>query len=127
MPVSVFVASALRHLYSFLEGDRREDHLAAILFNIGGIIEMERLVAENQLPSYYLDEGASTMVVADQWATRIRDVATASRVLLSDIRFRHGDIYITTPDQHLVITAEAFVKYTDAELADLLTGKKTVV
>lgn len=31
-----FRASALRHMYQWLEGDRTEDHMAAVVFNLFG-------------------------------------------------------------------------------------------
>lgn len=127
MPVSVFVASALRHFYQFLEGDRRENHLAAVLFNVGGILQMEEYAEQGTVPAYFLDEGASMGLVADKYTRRIKDIATDNNVLLKDIRIRHGEIFITTPDQHIMINMQTFESYTDAVLADILTGKKTVV
>jgi len=41
MPVTRFVESGLRHFYQYLEGDRTEDHLAAVLFNVGAICRFE--------------------------------------------------------------------------------------
>jgi len=54
-PVSRFYASALRHLMSWAEGEIEEDHLAAVLFNIMGIIHMETLVQTHNLPESLLD------------------------------------------------------------------------
>lgn len=31
-----FKESALRHMYQYLEGDREEDHVAAVFFNLSG-------------------------------------------------------------------------------------------
>lgn len=36
-----FYESALRHLYTYILGDRTEDHLAAVLFNVGGMMFFE--------------------------------------------------------------------------------------
>lgn len=41
MPVTRFVESGLRHFFQYLEGDRTEDHLAAVLFNVGAICRFE--------------------------------------------------------------------------------------
>lgn len=38
IPSSCFLESAWRHLVQWSDGDRTEDHLAAVLFNIGAII-----------------------------------------------------------------------------------------
>lgn len=40
-PVTVLIASAFRHLTLYMIGKRDEDHLAAIIFNIGAIIHFE--------------------------------------------------------------------------------------
>lgn len=42
MPVSQFLDSAFRHLTQWLEGDDTEDHLAAAIWNIACIIQMEK-------------------------------------------------------------------------------------
>lgn len=41
-----FEASLLRHTYQYLEGDRSEDHMAAIVFNAFGA-EMVRITLQN--------------------------------------------------------------------------------
>lgn len=43
MPFSRFLASAHRHLLQFMAGDRDEDHLAAVCFNIMAIIHFEEV------------------------------------------------------------------------------------
>ena len=40
-PFCRFADSALRHLCQWLEGDDVEDHLAAVRFNIGAIMELQ--------------------------------------------------------------------------------------
>jgi hypothetical protein len=40
IPISVFMDSALRHIYKYLDGERDEDHLSAAAFNILGAIQM---------------------------------------------------------------------------------------
>ena len=42
MPLSVYFNSAVRHLFMWFFGDRREDHLAAVIFNVQCIMVMER-------------------------------------------------------------------------------------
>ncbi len=50
IPQSRFMDSAFRHMCQFLEGDRSEDHLAAVIFNIAGVMEMEEGVADGTYP-----------------------------------------------------------------------------
>jgi hypothetical protein len=45
-----FIDSAERHMNQFKDGDRTEDHLAAILWNICGVIWTEREIALGRLP-----------------------------------------------------------------------------
>lgn len=45
-----FIDSAERHMNQFKDGDRSEDHLAAILWNIYGYIWTEREIEEGRLP-----------------------------------------------------------------------------
>ncbi len=45
-----FIDSAERHINHFKAGDRSEDHLAAILWNIYGYIWTEREISEGRLP-----------------------------------------------------------------------------
>lgn len=49
-PVSRFYESALRHIFQWAMGDNSEDHLAACVFNIFGIIETQERVQRGQLP-----------------------------------------------------------------------------
>src|ERR1700687_4466193 len=42
IPLHRFMDSAERHLNAFKDGDREEDHLAAIIWNIAGYIWTER-------------------------------------------------------------------------------------
>ena len=41
-----FKASLLRHVFQYLEGDRTEDHAAAILFNVAGAEMVESKLSE---------------------------------------------------------------------------------
>lgn len=49
-PLTRFFDSAIRHLYSWLEGDRSEDHLSAALWNVGAMIHVEEMVERGLLP-----------------------------------------------------------------------------
>lgn len=51
LPLSRFIDSAFRHLNQFMDGDRTEDHLAAILWNISGYIWTEKKITEGKLPA----------------------------------------------------------------------------
>lgn len=51
LPLSRFIDSAFRHLGDFMEGDRSEDHLAAILWNISGYIWTEKMISAGKLPA----------------------------------------------------------------------------
>jgi len=46
-----FMDSLERHLNQFKDGDRSEDHLAAILWNAYGYIWTEREISEGRLPT----------------------------------------------------------------------------
>mgnify|MGYP001290718493 CR=1 FL=1 len=50
MPCSVFLDSAIRHLFKFLGGLRDEDHLAAALFNVAGLQWTLQAIKEGRLP-----------------------------------------------------------------------------
>lgn len=54
MNVSRLFSSAYRHLMQYYLGDRSEDHLAAVLFNVGAIIHFEELGREdlNDMPKW---------------------------------------------------------------------------
>lgn len=43
MPFSRFLDSAMRHLCQYAMGMRDEDHLAAVRFNVGAIMEFEEV------------------------------------------------------------------------------------
>lgn len=50
IPLARFLDSALRHLNTFRDGDRSEDHLSAVLWNVVGFLHTEREVREGRLP-----------------------------------------------------------------------------
>jgi len=49
-PVSRYVASLYRHLLQWREGDEVEDHLAAAVFNLMGIIHVQEQIRLGLLP-----------------------------------------------------------------------------
>ncbi len=49
-PLSRYLDSAIRHAFSFLGGDRSEDHLAAMAWNALAYIETEHRVNDGILP-----------------------------------------------------------------------------
>lgn len=50
LPLSRYVDSAERHMNAFKDGDRSEDHLAAILWNVAGYMWTERQIETGALP-----------------------------------------------------------------------------
>lgn len=48
-------ASMERHMYNYLDGERDEDHLAAVIFNAMSIIHVEEEVLHDRLPTELLD------------------------------------------------------------------------
>ena len=55
MPVSRCIASLYRHLMSYHQGCREEDHLSAIMFNAMAVIHYEEMVERGVLPKELLD------------------------------------------------------------------------
>jgi len=55
IPESSFFDSALRHLFQALEGHDDEDHLAAVAFNVFGIMELQEAVKRGQVSRDLLD------------------------------------------------------------------------
>lgn len=55
MPLSVFMASAMRHLYQFSMGNRDEDHLAHCAFNIDAIMHGEEMIERGLWPKEFDD------------------------------------------------------------------------
>lgn len=66
IPLARFIDSAERHMNKFKKGDRTEDHLAAILWNVAGYIHMEREVAEGRLPAELSNVPWDTSVVFEE-------------------------------------------------------------
>lgn len=50
LPLNRFYESGLRHYFQFMGGDRSEDHLAAILWNIAGYLHTEKKILDGELP-----------------------------------------------------------------------------
>lgn len=50
LPLSGFIDSAFRHLVLFMGGDRTEDHLAALLWNVFGFIHTDEMIRSGRLP-----------------------------------------------------------------------------
>ena len=50
MPLTRYVDSLERHVLAYKEGDRSEDHLAAIMWNAAAIIHTEEMIARGRLP-----------------------------------------------------------------------------
>lgn len=126
MPVSVFVDSAMRHLYQYLAGDTDEDHLAAVLFNIGGIMEMENLATMGLIPTYFLDEGASMATAADRWRGRMDSLFRKGyEKNLKDIYIRHGDVFMVFDQGFAMVDGKSFDTSTDDELIALIDRQLT--
>jgi hypothetical protein len=54
---SSLTSSALRHMFKYLKGDKDEDHLIAVAWNILAIAEQEELIKEGKLTSLLNDLG----------------------------------------------------------------------
>lgn len=55
MPLSRTLDSLLRHAHQYADGDRSEDHLAAVLFNAAVLLETERAIELGKLPKDLAD------------------------------------------------------------------------
>lgn len=51
IPISRFYSSAFRHLQQWQLGDTDEDHLAAVLFNVMGIMHTLHMIKDFKLPA----------------------------------------------------------------------------
>lgn len=49
-PLVRYLESAIRHLYTYLEGCREEDHLAAAMWNVQSLIHTEEMIRRGVLP-----------------------------------------------------------------------------
>lgn len=59
IPYSRVLASLLRHVYAWVEGDDTEDHLAAVAWNAFALMAYESRVRRGELPSDLADAGPS--------------------------------------------------------------------
>ncbi len=50
IPLRRYAGAALRHLSKFMHGWRDEDHLAAVMWNVAGIIETQEMIRRGLLP-----------------------------------------------------------------------------
>lgn len=121
-PVSRFYESALRHLFQWREGENTEDHLAAVLFNVMGIIHMQEeidkgnIAAElddinygvdfmrkysafvsslkNMLLSYFVDEnsGMTYLDIKENYIKQFKNEEEFNRAL--DMARKTGHLYI---------------------------------
>jgi len=82
--MSSFMSSLLRHATKYLKGDRSEDHLAAIGFNVFGLMRGEKEIKEGAWPASYDDlpgrvcpPGVSSRVVMPATAPIVHRVYVA--------------------------------------------------
>lgn len=66
MPLSWFIDSAIRHLYSYLAGDRSEDHIISAAWNAFGFVHIEQLIRQGKLPKELDDIGATDRPLVEQ-------------------------------------------------------------
>lgn len=55
MPLSRYLDSAFRHLVNYLAGDRSEDHLIAVVWNVFSLIATEERIERGLLPPELAD------------------------------------------------------------------------
>jgi hypothetical protein len=58
IPLDRFIDSAMRHLVRFMQGDRSEDHLASVMWNIAGYMHTEMRIRSGKLPRTLLGDFA---------------------------------------------------------------------
>lgn len=66
MPLRRYYDSAMRHLGNWMEGNRDEDHLAAVLFNVMAIIETEQMIKDGKLPYNLLVDDTQIEYIVDE-------------------------------------------------------------
>ena len=54
-PLSSYMDSLLRHAYSFMAGDRSEDHIAAVAWNAFAVMHTQVLINHSKLPKEFND------------------------------------------------------------------------
>jgi hypothetical protein len=55
IPMHCYLDSAIRHAYTYMEGNRDEDHLAAAAWNLVCALHTEEMIAEGKLPGELMD------------------------------------------------------------------------
>jgi hypothetical protein len=78
IPSSRCYSSALRHLFQYAEGDRSEDHLSAILFNVMAIIHWEETGYDQMLDMFWQKNISSPPLTLTPNVPRIGQPTTAS-------------------------------------------------
>lgn len=79
MPFSRLIDSAKRHIDQYLEGDRSEDHLAAVAWNVFALMHFEEVKPElNDVPNEpeikLLVREPATLLVEDRYANILLEV-----------------------------------------------------
>lgn len=64
-PLGRYLDSAFRHLMNYQDGDRSEDHLTAVVWNIFGYLWTEEMIRRGQLTEALADAGQSVRAGAD--------------------------------------------------------------
>lgn len=55
MPLSRYIDSLQRHLWDFMDGDTKEDHLGAMIFNVVALSETYDMIQSGELSSDFDD------------------------------------------------------------------------
>jgi len=97
-PMMSYIDSALRHLYSFVEGNRDEDHLSAAAWNAFAAIYTEEMVRRgilppelNDMPNYLTAEGFESTV--GKMTREFNERKKAEEEALSAINIPKEDLY----------------------------------
>lgn len=107
-PLSRYYASAMRHMWDYMEGDYSEDHLAAAAWNIFALIatqeriiagelskELDDISAVEAYNDYMLEEGSRQFITADDIQVEaIKAKNIKSTDIVSDIDVTHDKIPI---------------------------------
>lgn len=124
-PLSRYYASAMRHMWDYMEGDYSEDHLAAAAWNIFSMIATQERIIAGKLPKelddigaiqayedHLLEEGSKQFITADDTirTARIKASQIAQSVKsLDNIRAQNKytkgiDKVITRPSDIRIVT-----------------------
>lgn len=105
-PVSRILASLMRHVEAFRNGDIVENHMAAVVFNALAIMHHTDMVEKCKLPIGLLDAGAAEVMANHMQARRIM-----AFLLIDGL---HGDILGAGED-----TEQGFLTLTSREILDM--------